>query len=86
MEVVVLAGGQAYREVIFFENSAAMEKFRNSQLKFSAEVSAIAVDKGAAANVKFTDGMIVFVQQKAGLMYELSVGGQSFSFRPVAKK
>ncbi|MBU3745030.1 MAG: hypothetical protein FGM61_10895 [Sediminibacterium sp.] len=80
------AGGQAYREVIFFENSAAMEKFRNGQLKLSAEVSAIAVDKGAAANVKFTDGMIVFVQQKAGLMYELSVGGQSFSFRPVAKK
>jgi len=80
------AGGQAYREVIFFENSAAMEKFRNGQLKLSAEVSAIAVDKGAAANVKFTDGMIVFVQQKAGLMYELSVGGQSFSFRQVAKK
>ena len=80
------AGGQAFREVIFFENSAAMEKFRNSQLKLSSEVSAIALDKGTAANVKFTDGMVVFVQPKAGLMYELSVGGQAFTFRPVAKK
>jgi hypothetical protein len=49
-------------------------------------VSAIALDKGTAANVKFTDGMVVFVQPKAGLMYELSVGGQAFTFRPVAKK
>jgi lipid-binding SYLF domain-containing protein len=80
------AGGQAFREVIFFENSAVMEKFRNSQIKLSSEVSAIALDKGTAANVKFTDGMVVFVQPKAGLMYELSVGGQAFTFRPVAKK
>ena len=80
------AGGQAFREVIFFENSAVMEKFRNSQIKLSGEVSAIALDKGTAANVKFTDGMVVFVQPKAGLMYELSVGGQVFTFRAVAKK
>jgi lipid-binding SYLF domain-containing protein len=80
------AGGQAYREVIFFENSAVMEKFKNSQIKLTGEVSAIALDKGTAANVKFTDGMVIFVQQKAGLMYELSVGGQAFTFRPVASK
>jgi lipid-binding SYLF domain-containing protein len=80
------AGGQAFREVIFFENRAVMEKFRNSQFKFSGEVSAIALDKGTAANVKFKDGIVVFVQPKAGLMYELSVGGQAFTFRPVAKK
>jgi lipid-binding SYLF domain-containing protein len=80
------AGGQAFREVIFFENSAVMEKFRNSQIKLSGEVSAIALDKGTAANVKFTDGMVIFVQPKAGLMYELSVGGQVFTFRAVAKK
>lgn len=79
------AGGQAYREVIFFENRDVMEKFRKGQIKLSAEVSAIAVDKGAAANVKFTDGMIVFVQQKAGLMYELSVGGQVFTFRKMMR-
>ena len=63
-----------------------MEKFRNSQIKLSGEVSAIALDKGTAANVKFTDGMVIFVQPKAGLMYELSVGGQAFTFRAVAKK
>ena len=74
------AGGQAYREVIFFESKKEMEQFKESRFEFSAQVSAVAVSEGASANVKYTDGVMVFTMQKGGLMYEASIGGQKFNF------
>ncbi|MBA4276056.1 YSC84-related protein [Flavobacterium sp.] len=74
------AGGQAYREVIFFESKKELERFKNGQFEFSAQVSAVAVTAGASANIKFTEGIMVFTMQKGGLMYEASVGGQQFKF------
>jgi lipid-binding SYLF domain-containing protein len=75
------AGAQAYREVIFFESKKDMERFKNSQLEFAAQVSAVAVTAGSSANVKYAEGVMVFTMQKGGLMYEASVGGQSFNFK-----
>ena len=73
-------GGQAYREVIFFENEAALDRFKQDNFEFTAQASAVAVDKGASANVKYRDGVMVFTQEKGGVMYEASVGGQKFDY------
>ena len=73
-------GGQAYREVIFFENEAALERFKQDNFEFAAQASAVAATKGASANVKYRDGVMVFTQEKKGLMYEASIGGQKFSY------
>ena len=32
------------------------------------------------ANVKYKEGVMIFTQQKGGLMYEASIGGQKFNF------
>ena len=74
------AGGQAYREVIFFESKKELERFKESKFEFSAQASAVAVTEGASANVKYADGVMVFTMQKGGLMYEASIGGQKFKF------
>ncbi len=74
------AGGQAYREVIFFESKNEMDRFKESRFEFSAQASAVAATEGASANVKYTNGVMVFTMQKGGLMYEASVGGQKFKF------
>lgn len=74
------AGGQAYREVIFFESKNEMDRFKESRFEFSAQASAVAVTEGASANVKYTNGVMVFTMQKGGLMYEASIGGQKFTF------
>ncbi|TDE28262.1 MULTISPECIES: YSC84-related protein [Flavobacterium] len=74
------AGGQAYREVIFFESRKELERFKESKFEFSAQASAVAVTEGASANVKYTEGVMVFTMQKGGLMYEASIGGQKFKF------
>lgn len=74
-------GGQAYREVIFFETEAELNRFKENKIEFSGQASAVAATKGAAANVKYKDGVMIFSQIKGGLMYEASVGGQKFKFR-----
>jgi lipid-binding SYLF domain-containing protein len=76
-------GGQAYREVIFFETKDAMDRFKQNKIELSAQVSAVAATAGASANAKYTNAVMVFTQQKGGLMYEASVGGQKFSFRKI---
>ena len=73
-------GGQAYREVIFFENEAALDRFKQNKFEFAGQASAVAVTKGASTNVKYRDGVMVFTQEKKGLMYEASIGGQKFSY------
>jgi hypothetical protein len=71
---------QAYREVIFFENQETLDRFKENKIEFTAQVSAIAAKTGAAATAKYTTGLMIFTQQKGGLMYEASVGGQKFTF------
>ena len=75
------AGGQSYREVVFFEDREAMERFKKDEVEFSAGFSAVVAREGAAANPKYSDGVLIFIQVKGGLMLEASVGGQKFDFK-----
>ena len=75
-------GGQAYREVIFFQDKNTMDRFKENKVEFSAQVSAVAASAGASGNAKYTGGILIFTQQKGGLMYEASVGGQKFKYTP----
>ena len=74
-------GGQAYREVIFFKDETALKDFCRGNYELSAQASAVAVTKGASADVKYNGGVAIFTMAKGGLMYEASVGGQKFSFQ-----
>ncbi len=73
-------GGQVYREVIFFETKADLDRFKENKIEFSAQASAVALTAGASANVRYSDGVMIFTQQKGGLMYEASIGGQKFNY------
>jgi lipid-binding SYLF domain-containing protein len=73
-------GGQAYREVVFFEAKKDLDRFKENNIELSAQVSAVAATKGASANAKFVEGVMVFTMQKGGLMYEAAVSGQKFKY------
>jgi lipid-binding SYLF domain-containing protein len=75
-------GGQEYTELLVFENQNALDKFKREELEFSAQASAVALKAGAAAGTNFKDGVAVFTQTNAGLMYEASIGGQKFTYQP----
>ena len=79
--VGIQAGGQAYSEVVFFENEESFERFKDNKVEMSAQVSAVAAASGASRDAKYIDGVSVFTRTKGGLMYEASVGGQQFKFK-----
>ena len=75
-------GGQSYSEIIFFETQRTLDSFRDGDFAFAAQATAVALTAGAAANAAYRDGVAVFTIAKGGLMYEASIGGQKFSFKP----
>jgi lipid-binding SYLF domain-containing protein len=75
-------GGQAYREIIFFEDKAALDHFKGGNFELGAQASAVAATAGASADADYSGGVAIFTLAKGGLMYEASVGGQKFSFDP----
>jgi lipid-binding SYLF domain-containing protein len=77
------AGGQTYSElIVVFENQAALDRFKQNQIDFGANASAVIATTGAAANARFVDGVAVFVRPTAGAMAEASLGGQHITYVP----
>lgn len=98
------AGGQAFSQIIFFQDKRAYDEFTSGEFAFDAKASAVVItagigaqagSKGASASASagprtgvqaktdYRKGMVVFVHVKGGLMYEASIGGQKFKFKPV---
>ena len=96
-------GGQAYSQIIFFQDSRAFNEFTSGNFEFGAQASAVAITAGASASAstggstagasgtehhaktvgEYQRGMAVFTVTKGGLMYEASIGGQKFSYKPL---
>jgi len=75
-------GGQVYREIIFFRDAKTFNDFKRGNFELSAQASAVAASMGASADADFEKGVAVFTLAKGGLMYEASVGGQKFDYKP----
>ncbi|MCZ6758897.1 MAG: hypothetical protein O7D29_00765 [Gemmatimonadetes bacterium] len=99
------AGGQAYRQIVFFEDKRAYDEFTSGPLRFDASASAVAVTAGALASTTtqgsqasagagsvsntvlvgagYLRGLQVFTMLVGGLMYQATIGGQTYGFTPV---
>ena len=96
-------GGQAFSQIIFFEDKRAYDEFTSGDFEFDASASAVAITAGAQAKAgtegatagasagpatgkqaktSYHKGMAVFVHTKGVLMFEASIGGQKFNFKP----
>ncbi|MEJ0008227.1 MAG: lipid-binding SYLF domain-containing protein [Steroidobacteraceae bacterium] len=104
LSVGAQAGGQAYSQIVFFEDKRALDEFTNGQFAFDAGVGAVAITAAAGGSVgtngasggasggkkdaltagRYYKGMAVFTIVKGGAMYEATVAGQKFSFKPRA--
>jgi lipid-binding SYLF domain-containing protein len=75
-------GGEFFREIVFFRDKEAMDKFKAGPYTFSAQVTGVALTAGAAASTDYKGGMAVFVTADSGLMVDVSLGGQKFLYVP----
>jgi len=76
------AGGQAYSELILFQNKESLDRFKQNQVEITANASAVIVKSGAGASAKYENGVAIFIMPRGGAMAEASVGGQKFTFVP----
>ena len=74
-------GGQAFSQIIFFQNKRDLDRFTDGNFEFGASASAALITEGANASVDYTNGVAVMTFSKGGLMYEASIGGQKFTFK-----
>lgn len=95
-------GGQAFSQIVFFEDKRAFDDFTSGNFEFGAQAAAVAITAGASAGAStagasaaasgnrehaktagdYYKGMAVFTVVKGGLMYEATIGGQKFSYKP----
>jgi len=80
------AGAQEFSEIVFFENQAALDRFKQNKFEFAANASAVIVKHGASTSTEYRDGVAVFNQVTGGAMVEAALGGQKFKFTADAKK
>ncbi len=84
LDVGAQIGGKAYSEVVFLKTDKAVQEFMDGKFQFAGNVAAVAVDKSAPSiNLNYENGIAVFTMDKEGLMAEVSVGGQKFSYKPL---
>ena len=76
-------GGEYYREIIFFVQKKDLDAFCNGEYTFSAQVTGVALNVGAAAKTDYKAGMAVFITMDVGAMVDASLGGQKFNFEPI---
>ncbi|MCF6149790.1 MAG: lipid-binding SYLF domain-containing protein [Candidatus Kuenenia sp.] len=75
-------GGQKYSEIIFFKDKENLEDFKKGNYELGASASAVAITAGVSTDADYNDGVAIFTLVKGGLMYEASVSGQKFTFKP----
>jgi len=92
-------GGQAYSQLILFQNADTYQEFTRGNFEFGADATAVALTYGASAgagtqgatstagdtagHAAWKRGMAIFTLAKGGLMYEATIGGQKYKFKPV---
>ena len=92
------AGGQAYRQVIYFQDKRALDDFTGGEFEFGAQAEAIVITSSAGmsagsegtsasanatqSETRYHKGMIVFTMGKGGLMYQAALGGQKYNYTP----
>ena len=92
-------GGQSYSQLVLFKNADIYKDFTQGNFEFGADATAVALTYGASAEAttqgasasagdtkakgSWKHGMAIFTLAKGGLMYEASIGGQKYNFKPL---
>ncbi len=75
-------GAQSFAQLVVLRTPYEVQKLKMGNFSLGANISAVALTAGAGAAADTTRGVNVFIMPRGGVMAELSVSGQQFSFEP----
>ncbi|WP_223643661.1 lipid-binding SYLF domain-containing protein [Corallococcus sp. EGB] len=81
LTIGVQVGGQTLSELIFFKDPESIKAFKGGKAAFAANASAVLV-KAAASGTNNYAKCVAHAYSRGGMVLELSLGGQKFTFIP----
>jgi lipid-binding SYLF domain-containing protein len=74
-------GAQGYKMAMILEDAKTLRRFQDGKWTGDVAATAVAANEGAAASAQFTDGVIVYVGDQAGLMAGMSVALSNIRYK-----
>ena len=81
----VQLGGDTFTEILAFHDKGSLDRFKKGHMTFTASASAVLVKAGASATSNFK-GVTAHAYSSGGMLLELAIGGQKFTFKPLGDK
>jgi len=85
MTLGVQLGGDTFTEILAFHDKGSLDRFKQGHMPFTANASAVLVKAGAAGTSNFK-GVTAHAYSSGGMLLELAIGGQKFTFKPLGGK
>lgn len=80
----VQLGGSTFHELIVFNDQKAWKELKDGKYAFAADASVAFVKAGAQASKGFGSNTAIFVFNEGGMLLDLAIGLQKFTFKPSA--
>lgn len=74
-------GAQGYKMAMILEDDKVLRRFKEGKWTGDVAATAVAANEGAAADAQFSDGVIVYVGDQAGLMAGVNVALSNVTYR-----
>lgn len=82
----VQVGGDTFDELVVFNSREALDRFKRGRYAFTANASAVIVRAAASGTIDFEKDVVSKAFGRGGMLLEISLGAQKFSFdTPQAK-
>lgn len=82
LKLGLVAGVASYSQLVVFTTQESWETFMQGKFVGGADAGAVAIKAGGAGAATDIDGVIIFVNDKEGLMGDISVAGEKLYFEP----
>jgi len=83
LTIGVQLGGDTFSEVLIFQDKSSLDQFKRGKTSFAANASAVMVKAGAQGTKNPAKGVTALAFSRGGMLLELAIGGQKFSFKPM---
>lgn len=79
----LVAGVATFSQLMLFDTEEAWNRFKEGKFVAGADAGAVAMKSGGAGAVSYNDGIAIFITDQDGIMGDISVAGEKFSFEPM---
>jgi lipid-binding SYLF domain-containing protein len=80
----IQGGARNFSMIVFFKDKESLEYFKTGKLQFMGQAGIAVGTVGIAGTPAYNDGVAIVTVTRLGLMFEFTISGGKFSYRPLA--